>query len=255
MPRAAASSLPPLSPLEMSVRAADGIVLKGILEYPEGAAGRRYPLAVLAHQYPATSDSYAPLIEDLLDLGVAVLAFDLRGHGGSTQGPEGPVVIDTPEGFGLEPFGAAFMSSITKLQFHRIDNDILRVAGWGAAQNYVDTARLALVGASIGGSGVLLAAPAITGLRAVLTFGAAGALAFGDDAPDRIRRNLEGLQAPALLTSSENDPFSGADNVRQWGRDLPRVRTRLVPGDAHAMAIYYDVRDEVFQFLQRHLAS
>ncbi len=251
MPRAA--SLPPLSPLEMSVRTADGILLKGILEYPETGTGRRHPLAVLAHQYPATSDSYAPLIEDLLDLGAAVLAFDLRGHGASVHGPGGPVVIDTPEGFGLEPFGAAFMSSIKALEFHRIDNDILRVAGWGAAQNFIDPGRLALVGASVGGSGVLLAAPAMQGLRAVVTFGAAGALAFGDDGSERIRRNLEALQAPALLTSSEQDPFSGADNVRNWSRDLPRVQSRLVPGDAHAMGIYYEVRQDVVKFLDQHL--
>ena len=34
---------------------------------------RSYPLAVLAHQYPTTRDSYAPLIADLLAAGVATL--------------------------------------------------------------------------------------------------------------------------------------------------------------------------------------
>lgn len=237
----------------MSVRSADGIILKGILEYPETGLGQRYPLAILAHQYPATSDSYAPLIEDLLDLGAAVLAFDLRGHGASIQGLTGPVVIDAPEGFGLEAFGKAFLSSIKALEFHRIENDILRVAGWGAAQNFIDANRLALVGASVGGSGVLLAASAMQGLRAVVTFAAAGPLAYGEDGPDRIRHNLETLQAPALLTSSERDPFNGADNIRDWSHDLPRVSTRVVPGDAHAMGIYYEVRRDVVPFFKQHL--
>src|SRR5215207_4850335 len=98
----------PLSPLEMSVLTSDGLVLKGILEYPESSAGGMYPLAVLAHQYPSTSDSFSPLVEDLLDLGVACLSFDQRGHGASIAGPAGSVVIDTPEGFTAEAFGTAF---------------------------------------------------------------------------------------------------------------------------------------------------
>ncbi len=50
-----------LAPLQMSVPASDGPILKGAPTYPPRATGRRYPLAVLAHQYPITRDSYAPL--------------------------------------------------------------------------------------------------------------------------------------------------------------------------------------------------
>lgn len=249
------AELPGLGPLEMSVLAADGLVLKGVLEYPDAAAGSRVPLAVLAHQYPATSDSYAPLVDDLLELGVATLAFDLRGHGSSIMGPDGPRVIDTPNGFALEDFGRAFMSSIAKLEFNRIDDDVLRVAAWGAVQNFIDPGRLLLVGASIGGSGVLLAAPRVDGLAGLVTFGAAGAPAWGDDGPARIRSGLEGLSAPCLLTSSEADPFDGAGNVRSWSEGLRHVRTKLVPGADHAMAIYYGVRDEVLGFVQQALRT
>jgi len=56
-----------LAPLEMSVPAVDGLVLKGTLTYPAGRCpagqrGARFALAVLAHQYPATRDSFAPLV-------------------------------------------------------------------------------------------------------------------------------------------------------------------------------------------------
>jgi hypothetical protein len=56
-----------LAPLEMSVPAVDGLVLKGALtypasRYPAGQPGARFPLAALAHQYPATRDSFAPLV-------------------------------------------------------------------------------------------------------------------------------------------------------------------------------------------------
>ena len=248
------ADLPGLGPLEMSVLAADGLVLKGVLEYPDTATDRpRYPLAVLAHQYPSTSDSYAPLVDDLLDMGVATLAFDLRGHGSSIAGPDGPRVIDTPAGFSMEDFGKAFMSSIARLEFGRIDDDVVRTAAWGAAQNFIDAGRILLVGASIGGSGVLFAAPRVPGLAGVVTFGAAGAPAWGDDGAARIRKAIEGLVAPCLLTSSEADPFDGATNVQVWSERLRHVTPKLVPGADHAMAIYYDVRDEVLGFARKAL--
>ena len=86
-----------LAPLEMSVPAADGLILKGTLTYPTGRPGELLPLAVLAHHYPATRDSFAPLVRDLLAAGIATLAFDQRGHGASIVGPKGPVVIDAPD--------------------------------------------------------------------------------------------------------------------------------------------------------------
>jgi pimeloyl-ACP methyl ester carboxylesterase len=242
-----------LAPLEMSLAAADGVVLKGTLTYPGEYAGTAFPLAVLAHQYPATRDSYSPLALDLAGVGVATLAFDQRGHGASIVSPTGPWLIDSPLGVSLEAFGSAFMSSVGKVGFGHIADDILRVTSWGSFQNFVDPQRIALVGASIGGSGVLLAAEKIPTLRAVATLGAAGAPAFGPDTADQIRGILERLKVPCYLASSQDDPFQGGANVTAWSRGLPHVTPRRVPGSAHAMAIYYDVRDELLHFLHRSL--
>jgi pimeloyl-ACP methyl ester carboxylesterase len=242
-----------LAPLEMSVPAGDGLVLKGTLSYPPGAAGQGFPLAVLAHQYPATRDSWSPLVADLLALGVATLAFDLRGHGASIISPKGPLVIDTPEGVTPEAFGTAFVASAGKVGFSRIPNDILRAVGWGVFQNYIDGSRLLLLGASVGGSGVLLAAPDIPGIRGVATLGAAGAPAIAPDGPARVRAAVERLQAPFYLGSSRDDPFDGAGNVAAWSQGLAPARTRIVPGAAHAMAIYFDLRDELLEFLRSAL--
>ncbi len=245
------SLLPPLAPLEMTLQAGDGLILKGVLAYPDTPPGKPHPLAVLAHQYPATADSFAPLIDDLLDLGIAALAFDQRGHGASTQSPAGPLVIDTPADFGLEAFGQAFVSSAARVGFDRIDDDVVRVACWGAAQNFVDPARVLLVGASVGGTGVVLAAPRIPGLRAVVTFGAAGELVWGPDGRDRGRTAVERLAVPALFATSEGDPFGALANARAWSEGLAHARVKTVPGDAHAMAIYYEVRDEVLALVKR----
>lgn len=246
---------PGLAPLELSVAAADGLILQGTLRYPEGAppAGG-HPLAVLAHQYPATRDSFAPLVSDLLGFGVATLAFDQRGHGASIRAPGGPRLIDAPADFDAGAFGTAFGASIANVEFHRMEDDVVRVAALGCAQNFIDPSRLALIGASVGGSAVLLAAPRVRGLRAVATLGAAGAPAFGPDAPDRIRRALQS-GPPAYLASSERDPFDGGMNVRRWSEGIPRATARIVPGADHAMAIYYAVRDEAVAFLRRALVG
>jgi dienelactone hydrolase len=242
-----------LAPLEMSVPARDGLILKGTLTYPEEYAGAGFPLAVLAHQYPATRDSYAPLVADLMASGIAALAFDQRGHGASIISSVGPTVIDTPEGFTQQDFGKAFMSSATKVRFAHIENDILRAASWGANQNFIDTSRLALIGSSIGGSGALLAAGEIPALRAAATLGAAGAPAIASDAPERIRSTLERLKVPCFLASSREDPFDGGANVTNWSRGLSHVKSQLVAGSAHAMAIYFEVRDELLRFLRKSL--
>jgi pimeloyl-ACP methyl ester carboxylesterase len=239
----------------MTVEARDGLILKGLLAYPDHPPppGNGYPLAVLAHQYPATSDSYAPLIEDLLEVGIAALAFDQRGHGASTLGRGGHLVIDSPVGFTMQDFGAAFMSSITKVGFSHMDDDVLRVASWGAAQNFIDASRLMLVGASVGGTAVALAASRVPGLKALLTFGAAGELVWGVDGRAQARQSMERITAHTLHASSEGDAFAAADNARAWSEGIARARSCLVPGSAHAMAIYYDVRDEVLEFVRQSL--
>jgi pimeloyl-ACP methyl ester carboxylesterase len=244
-----------LAPLEMSVPARDGLILKGTLTYPERYAGNSFPLAVLAHQYPSTRDSYAPLVADLVAGGVATLAFDLRGHGSSIISSTGPKVIDTPEGLSVQDFGKAFMSSASKVGFVHIENDLVRAASWAANQNYIDAGRLALVGASIGGSGVLLASAAFPKLRALATLGAAGAPAIASDAADRIRATLERSKTPTFLASSKEDPFDGGANVINWSRGLAHVTAHLIPGADHAMAIYFDVRDALLRFLRNSLVG
>lgn len=239
-----------LAPLDMSVPAGDGLVLKGTLSYPAVPGGTASPLAVLAHQYPTTRDSFAPLAADLLAAGVAVLAFDQRGHGASIVSPAGPLVIDTPAAPTLEAFGVAFVSSAGKVGFGRIAEDVVRVASWGWSQNFIDPFRLVLVGASVGGPGVLLAAPHLPNVRAVATLGAAGAPVFGADGVTRVRAAIEGGATPHYLASSRDDPFEGGANVARWSEGLGHVTKRIVPGAAHAMAIYYDVRSELVAFLK-----
>lgn len=245
---------PALAPLHMAIPAEDGLVLRGVLVYPHRRTGTRYPLAVLVHQYPATRDSYAPLTADLHAAGVATLAFDLRGHGESIWTPSGVKVADFPAGPTMDDFGTAFMGSGAKVGFPHIANDVVRVTSWAGFQNYIDASRVLLVGGSVGGTGVLLAAPHIgPGLRGVLTFAAAGAGVHGAEADAQIRKNCQSVRVPMLLTTSEQDPFDGPANARRWSAGVSGITVRVVPGGDHAMAIYYEVRKEALEFARRVL--
>jgi alpha-beta hydrolase superfamily lysophospholipase len=248
-------SLPLLPPLEFTLRAEDGLLLRGELRYPARKPSPSFPLAVLAHQWPATRASWGPLVEDLHAAGIATLAFDLRGHGDSTAGPRGPMVIAMPRDFTFPGVVEAFTASAGGVGFAHIPDDILLVANWGVLQNFVDGSRVVLLGASVGGSGVLVAAPRVAGLRAVATLGAAGAGALGADGPARVRAGLEAIRVPAYLATSDADVFDGASNARGWSEGLAHVRTRIVGGRAHAMGIYYEVREELVGFLAGAVAG
>jgi hypothetical protein len=100
---------------------------------------------------------------------------------------------------------------------------------------------------------VLLAAPRLPGLKAVATIGGAGVPAFGDDAQARIRSAIEDCSAAYYFASAEQDPFEGRQNVERWGKGVSRATTRIVPGAGHAMAIFYEVRDELLAFLRKAL--
>ena len=246
---------PALAPLHPSIPAADGVILRGTLTYPHGNTGTRYPLAVLAHQYPSTMDSFAPFCADLHALGIATLAFDLRGQGKSIWTTSGARIATAPLEPTMNAFASAFMGSAGAVGFSHIADDIVRVTSWGIYQNYIDPTRVMLVGASVGGTGVLLAAPKLsTLLKAIVTFGAAGAAVHAPDAMDRIRKNCETLKTPMLLTSSEKDPFSGADSIRAWSKGLKHVGSRIISGAEHGMAIYYEVRKDVLGFVKKTIA-
>jgi dienelactone hydrolase len=246
---------PALSPLHPSIPAADGVILRGLLTYPHGNTGTRYPLAVLAHQFPSTLDSFAPFCTDLHALGIATLAFDMRGQGKSIWTTSGAKVAASPAEPNMNAFATAFMGTASAVGFSHLADDIVRVASWGMYQSFIDASRIMLAGASVGGTGVLLAAPRLVeSLKAIVTFGAAGAAVHSPDGMDRIRKNCESLKTPMLLTSSEKDPFSGADSIRIWNKGLKHVGSRIIPGSEHAMAIYYEVRKEVLAFVKKTIA-
>ena len=249
------SRYPALAPLHLAIPATDGLILRGTLTYPHGQIGSRYPLAVLAHQYPSTHDTFQPFCADLHALGVATLTFDMRGQGKSIWTSSGARVAPSPAEPKMQAFGEAFMGSASAVGFAHIADDIVRITAWGIYQNFIDYSRVMLAGASVGGTGVLLAAPRLKdNVRAIITFAAAGAPAHSADAQEKIRDNCKAMTTPMFLASSEKDPFGGADHIKMWGKGLSHVTAKIIPGSDHGMAIYYDVRKDVLAFLKKTIA-
>jgi len=114
-----------------------GVVLRGELFFPDGIGP--WPGAVLLHGFASDHHEMVRAARELAARGVAALAFDLRGHGQS-----GGVYAEDPIG------------------------DVLAAAALLAHQPNVDAGRIALVGHSISGRVVLLAAARDPSIAAVV---------------------------------------------------------------------------------------
>ena len=72
---------PALAPLHPAIPTADGLILRGTLTYPHGQVGTKYPLAVLAHQYPASSRAVVTEFGDAM--------YELDNYANLTEGKIG----------------------------------------------------------------------------------------------------------------------------------------------------------------------
>lgn len=116
----------------------DGVVIMADYYPPIVKSGEKAPIAICIHMYPADRKSWEPLVPGLREgsPGFAVLAYDIRGHGGSTE-PKSKNLKAMYDGRDPELFKNAW-------------NDVEAAKKWLATQPDVDTSRIALIGASIG---------------------------------------------------------------------------------------------------------
>lgn len=128
--------LPP--PVEMSFRTVDGVTIHGTL-YP--APERTAPAVVLVHQLGSSRAEWAGLIEALrAEPPISVLAIDLRGHGESTEGPN----------------GALSYGSFDTAAWEALEHDVRgAVAHLRSEESMLLPSRVALVGSSIGATAVI----------------------------------------------------------------------------------------------------
>ncbi len=127
---------PDFSDRTVTFQATDGVTIEADYYPVKVAEGKRTPVAILIHMYPADRSSWKPLVPKLRDAGIAVLAHDIRGTGGSIK----PEERNLKEGYANrdpQHFAAAWM-------------DVEGARGWLSKQDNIDFNRIVLIGASVG---------------------------------------------------------------------------------------------------------
>ncbi len=140
-----ASSARGMQPFQ--VRGARGQHLSAWLALPPKAcAAQAVPVVVAVHGWGANGSTLAPMVEPLVQAGIAVVLFDAASHGDSSA-----------EAFSSLP---------------RFAEDLAAVLDALSGHPVLDTGRIALLGHSVGAAAVLLHTARAGGMRAVVSLSA-----------------------------------------------------------------------------------
>lgn len=123
-------------PKRVTFKTSDDVEIGADYFAPKAGEKRPSPAAVMVHMYPADRQSWLPLVPHLLDAGFAVLAYDIRGAGASTE----------PEKMDL----AARYEKRDPALFADAWHDAEAAVKWLGGQKGVDAKRIAMIGASVG---------------------------------------------------------------------------------------------------------
>jgi dienelactone hydrolase len=202
---------------EVSFRSQDGWTLHGILHMPQGA-DKRSPVAgvVLAHGARHDQQTYYYLARDLVKKGLAVLTFDWRGKGRSTDDEKwifsGGNIAQDPQ--------------IAKLYL-----DVRAATEFLATQEGVDPSRIGLLGATWSTIHVVLAAVGDPRIKTIVLL-----TAYGASLPE-IKQYLTTSNVPILVVASLDDA--------SW---RPATGGKMRPSDANKQ-IYLFSKSKYSQFL------
>lgn len=210
-----------MSDQTITITTSDGVQLAADV-YGKGGNG---PQALLLHMMPATKESWRPFVPLLLDRGfVRVLAIDLRGHGGSTKGPNGTTLDYT---------------TFTDGQHQESKLDVEAAMRW-LADHGADPARTAVVGASIGANlAVRYGAdhplvPAVAALSPGLDY-------RGITTADAVARYGQGR---ALYIAASEEDTQSSSGLAEWHRLDPDAKIVTLKGAGHGTAMF--VHDPAF---------
>ena len=252
-----------LSPPETVVVQSGALKLRGLLWWP---AGRRpFPAVLFNHgsgsiPEPRLPGSLGPVFARH---GYAFLWLFRRGAGlSSDQGADSGTLMARA----LAEKGQEGRNEV-QLQLQEVElRDVMAGLAFLRAHPGVDGGRVAIAGHSFGGQLTLLAAEQDTGLRAVVTFGAAaGSWEKSPELRERLLVAVRNIQIPIFLTHAAND-FSVLPG-QVLAAELARLKRphelKIYPafGDTPEIghrAVYSDVASweaDVFRFLDEHVRS
>lgn len=189
----------------ITLRTQDGVSLTAAhYEAPRRPAAA----IVLVHMLTRSKDDWQDLAPRLVDAGFAVLAVDLRGHGGSGGGSR------------LED---------GRIDVSRMVLDVKAARGFFAGRPEIAPGKVAIVGASIGANLALLVAADDVDVRSLVLL-SPGLDYQGLRTEAAIRKYGE---RPALLVAGANDPYARR-SVRQLAAIGPGLReTHIIDAGGH----------------------
>jgi len=198
------------APQEVSFTTDDGVVIAADYYAPQVRRGLRAPMVILLHMYQSDRSAWGPLMPHLRAAGMAILAIDLRGHGGSIE----------PRAFQLRERVADRDSKLFRATYR----DVAAACVWMAAQEEVDPARFALVGAGMGASVALDYAARDKSVDAVACLSPA----TNDLGLDSVAAVRNYGARPVLLVASGAE----ADAAEQLRRAARQATVKLIGGPA-----------------------
>ncbi len=224
----------------VSFKTSDGVRIEADYYAPQVEGDAKASVVILIHMYPADRGSWKPLIPKLHDMGFAVLAYDIRGNGGSTQ----PADMNLAEKY----------QSRDESLFENAWRDVAAAKKWLGEQKECDTSRLALVGASIGCSISLHYGSRDDAVKAIVCL-SPGTNYFGVDSKAHIKA-CRGRQIMLIAPEAEYDAVKeliAASQGQAKGTEYPGTRKQHGTGMFHAD--YGDkVLKQISKFVGRFLA-
>jgi len=172
----------------VSFKTDDGVEIAADYFAPTGRTPA--PVVILLHQYRSTRAAWKPLVPVLQRAGFAVLAVDLRGHGGS-----------------VKPGNLKLVQRVMDRDpalFNAMNSDVFAAYGFLSQRPECDLSRLAIVGASVGASVALDYARQDRSVDVVVCM-SPGEAYMGVDSRTHIREYGKWGKRPVLLLAAPGE--------------------------------------------------
>ena len=217
----------------------DGVTIVADYYPVKVSSGKKTPIAILIHMYPADRSSWKPFVPNLREAGIAVLAYDIRGTGASTK----PANLKLEEGY----------KSHDTAHFQQAFMDVAGATAWLSKQKNINLNRLVCIGASIGCSITLDFTMRTDEPKAVVCL-SPGTNYFGVDSKEHIKNCSS---TPILLISPEAEYGAVKELVEASGG---KAKSKKYPGgrEYHGTGMFdadygEKVKKKIMRFVKKHL--